>query len=468
MNNEIADLTLKIDVTKIENGLLSLSDEQLDASRRIGSLERVITSLNEAKSFTEGRLMTLEGENKKLRDIIELATNKAVDAIILNHESVLKSICEEDAPKQESLLDVVTVLGSCLRKVENDVTDSQIMIKQWKETYDQAKISNETTYAQLCEYAQKCESLSAELNLKASAITQLEHRVKQEELTNTMSQSLSGDLQRVRRDLSNVMESDAASKRALLSKEQELIYLQAEYDGLQALITDKDSECSQYREAAENLERVLNQFQQQKHSEIEEQTAYLSQEIESLKCQNSILLKEKEKLNDKIEEITKDFRKDISSKNCVISGLQSKLGELRKILEETMGKLNDEFSIDKRVVSHLLVNYIHSIVEQRGDASDIVNVMSRLLNWDKVMMERAGLIRGNLNPVPGGSSSAAAAGKGFLKGVVKTVWGNPSSIKEGCSNGSKPTPTSLAELWVDFLIKEGENGSFEKEGGSHE
>jgi hypothetical protein len=161
----------------------------------------------------------------------------------------------------------------------------------------------------------------------------------------------------------------------------------------------------------------------------------------------------------------------VAVKSNTIASLQSKLGDLRQALEQTMSKINDSNSIDKRVVSHLLVNYVSSVRDRRGDDADIIRVMAGLLNWDASSMRRVGLIDEHDNAAdvqrgPGGSVMLGW-GKSLLSGVGNRILGTPAKGQRPSAAGdtpgrpaataatpAKPTPSNLAHMWVEFLLHE--------------
>jgi hypothetical protein len=223
---------------------------------------------------------------------------------------------------------------------------------------------------------------------------------------------------------------------------------------LRAALQDREEELTTCQRSMSNLQMVLEQFQRSKQREVEEQTLYLQHELDTLRGEFAATESLKQKHRDDLEAASRAHRKEIASKNVAVSGLQSKLTEMKRILEDTASQLSDEHMIDKRVVSHLVVNFVHSVALDRGDADDMLKVMSGLLNWDELTQQRAGLLPGPLNPKRGGHRS-------LVGGLVRSVWGGmrpPAASAGSRGDAAAPgnsEPRSIAELWVDFLIKEG-------------
>ncbi|TYI54905.1 hypothetical protein E1A91_D11G105200v1 [Gossypium mustelinum] len=130
-----------------------------------------------------------------------------------------------------------------------------------------------------------------------------------------------------------------------------------------------------------------------------------------------------------------------------VNKLEEDNGKLRRALEQSMTRLNrmsmdSDYLVDRRIVIKLLVTYF-----QRNHSKEVLDLMVRMLGFSDEDKQRIGV---------------AQHGPG--KGVVRGVLGLPGHLVGGILGGS-PANTqanmasdnqSIADLWVDFLLKETE------------
>ncbi|XP_052480221.1 golgin candidate 3 isoform X1 [Gossypium raimondii] len=130
-----------------------------------------------------------------------------------------------------------------------------------------------------------------------------------------------------------------------------------------------------------------------------------------------------------------------------VNKLEEDNGKLRRALEQSMTRLNrmsmdSDYLVDSRIVIKLLVTYF-----QRNHSKEVLDLMVRMLGFSDEDKQRIGV---------------AQHGPG--KGVVRGVLGLPGHLVGGILGGS-PANTqanmasdnqSIADLWVDFLLKETE------------
>ncbi|KAH1080985.1 hypothetical protein J1N35_020746 [Gossypium stocksii] len=130
-----------------------------------------------------------------------------------------------------------------------------------------------------------------------------------------------------------------------------------------------------------------------------------------------------------------------------VNKLEEDNGKLRRALEQSMTRLNrmsmdTDYLVDRRIVIKLLVTYF-----QRNHSKEVLDLMVRMLGFSDEDKQRIGV---------------AQHGPG--KGVVRGVLGLPGHLVGGILGGSPANSQaytasdnqSIAELWVDFFIKETE------------
>ncbi|TYH43106.1 hypothetical protein ES332_D11G105500v1 [Gossypium tomentosum] len=130
-----------------------------------------------------------------------------------------------------------------------------------------------------------------------------------------------------------------------------------------------------------------------------------------------------------------------------VNKLEEDNGKLRRALEQSMTRLNrmsmdSDYLVDRRIVIKLLVTYF-----QRNHSKEVLDLMVRMLGFSDEGKQRIGV---------------AQHGPG--KGVVRGVLGLPGHLVGGILGGSPANKQanmasdnqSIADLWVDFLLKETE------------
>ncbi|KAK9068323.1 hypothetical protein SSX86_012434 [Deinandra increscens subsp. villosa] len=188
-------------------------------------------------------------------------------------------------------------------------------------------------------------------------------------------------------------------------------------------------------EAKEHLEREL--------ASVREESVRLSERLKEAFQQVETTKQEKEEC---VEKLSQAERLLAEGKGRV-NKLEEDNTKLRRALEQSMTRLNrmsmdSDFSVDRRIVIKLLVTYF-----QRNHSKEVLELMVRMLGFSEEEKQRIGV-----------------AQQGAGKGVVRGVFGLPGRLVGGILGG---TPTenlpnaasdnqSFADMWVDFLLKEGE------------
>ncbi|XWS35844.1 hypothetical protein CRYUN_Cryun20dG0031000 [Craigia yunnanensis] len=130
-----------------------------------------------------------------------------------------------------------------------------------------------------------------------------------------------------------------------------------------------------------------------------------------------------------------------------VNKLEEDNGKLRRALEQSMTRLNrmsmdSDYLVDRRIVIKLLVTYF-----LRNHSKEVLDLMVRMLGFSDEDKQRIGV-----------------AQQGAGKGVVRGVLGLPGRLVGGILGGSSADihanmasdNQSIADLWVDFLLKETE------------
>eukprot|EP00298_Acanthocystis_sp_HF-20_P004202 c14541_g1_i1.p1 GENE.c14541_g1_i1~~c14541_g1_i1.p1 ORF type:complete len:115 (+),score=34.83 c14541_g1_i1:924-1268(+) len=96
------------------------------------------------------------------------------------------------------------------------------------------------------------------------------------------------------------------------------------------------------------------------------------------------------------------------------------INRLDSLLRETMNQLKDSKSVDKQLVNSLIISYI----TKNDQRDEILNVMSKILDWDQNIKSEVGF-----NSQSGWS----------------WLWNS--------DNSRKQMPKNITDLWVSFLLE---------------
>ncbi|EOX95844.1 GRIP-related ARF-binding domain-containing protein 1 isoform 1 [Theobroma cacao] len=188
-------------------------------------------------------------------------------------------------------------------------------------------------------------------------------------------------------------------------------------------------------EAKEHLERDL--------ALAREESAKLSGLLKDADERAELLKREKEEILVKLSQT----ERMLAEGKARVNKLEEDNGKLRRALEQSMTRLNrmsmdSDYLVDRRIVIKLLVTYF-----QRNHSKEVLDLMVRMLGFSDEDKQRIGV-----------------AQQGTGKGVVRGVLGLPGRLVGGILGGSSTDVhanmasdnQSIADLWVDFLLKETE------------
>ncbi|KAI3411221.1 uncharacterized protein J3R85_018272 [Psidium guajava] len=199
-----------------------------------------------------------------------------------------------------------------------------------------------------------------------------------------------------------------------------------------------------------NLQTALGQY----YAEIEakehlardlalarEECARSSELLNNAHKSAEVSRREKEDILDELSQV----ERALVEGNNRVNKLEEDNAKLRRALEQSMTQLNrmsldSDYLVDRRIVIKLLVTYF-----QRNHSKEVLDLMVRMLGFSDEDKQRIGV-----------------AQQGAGKGVVRGVLGIPGRLVGGILGGSSVEAhanmasdnQSIADLWVDFLLKE--------------
>ncbi|KAI3829253.1 hypothetical protein L1987_03371 [Smallanthus sonchifolius] len=383
--------------------------ENAEANDAAVSLKRVVASLEKENA-------DLKMEKNELKVALEVASK----SLFANSNGV-HEVSESFLGKEE--------MESTFQKMEKDLKETVQQrdkalqqlnrLKQHlleKESEDSEKMDEDSKIIE--GLRENNEMLKAQIRHLEKSLNQAVADQEEVKLTNNI------ELQKSKETIDDLNKKVVSLRSMIDVKNVELLNLQTALGQYYAEI-----------EAKEHLERELASAREES-VRITERLKEAFQQVETTK-------QEKEEC---LEKLSQTERLLAEGKGRV-NKLEEDNTKLRRALEQSMTRLNrmsmdSDFSVDRRIVIKLLVTYF-----QRNHSKEVLELMVRMLGFSEEEKQRIGV-----------------AQQGAGKGVVRGVFGLPGRLVGGILGG---TPTenlpnaasdnqSFADMWVDFLLKEGE------------
>ncbi|KAG4169835.1 hypothetical protein ERO13_A12G106100v2 [Gossypium hirsutum] len=396
----------------------SADDTQDNLKRAISTLEKENTRLkmekNELEAALESSRKSLTGkidpnasETLKLDSSGSSSRMKEMELSLQQMEKDLKETCRE----RDKALQELNRLKQHLLEKESE--ESEKMDEDSK-IIEELRESNEYQRAQIARF---------EKALKLAMAGQEEAK-----MTNN------NELQKSKEIIDDLNKKLANCMRTIDAKNVELLNLQTALGQYYAEI-----------EAKEHLERDL--------ALAREESSRLSGLLKDADQQAELSKREKEEILAKLSQT----ERMLAEGKARVNKLEEDNSKLRRALEHSMTRLNrmsmdSDYLVDRRIVIKLLVTYF-----QRNHSKEVLELMVRMLGFSDEDKQRIGI-----------------AQQGTGKGVVRGVLGLPGRLVGGILGGGSadvpasiaPDNQSIADLWVDFLLKETEEREKRAEGAS--
>ncbi|KAG5469552.1 hypothetical protein LSCM1_02775 [Leishmania martiniquensis] len=454
----------------------------------VSSADLSVTVLTQVKNELAAKVQTLEGTMDQLRRMtVGTLVRLGVDLEHILHERHPQSgtdeercarhdDAEDDGSKNKDrgragavaelpLLQLFSLLTAECLEQHSLVLRAERVQQEWEQTYAQARHVNDSLNQQMADAWSIIGKLREELSVKEEATRQMQARVESGDahLVETQEQVAVAmhELQTLREEREGWAARLRQSESGVESQAKTVSSLQEELHALQEMLQGKEEELQASLQSMENLQVVLDRFQENRRQEVEALTLESQVEVEELKKQLSASLQINDQHASEVAGLHESFEQQMAAKDAEVTTMHRKLAEVRKALEKTTSRHMDssETSIDKRVVSQLLAKCMHAFLEQRREAEDMLKVLSGLLDWDEATQELVGLLPGPNNPLPLGSrSSQGGSGRRSLfrwlrSGTNSSVPQSAVTSTDGTAGTSK---AGLAAMWVEFLLKESE------------
>nr|KAJ3419049.1 hypothetical protein HK105_007467 [Polyrhizophydium stewartii] len=193
-----------------------------------------------------------------------------------------------------------------------------------------------------------------------------------------------------------------------------------------------------------NLQRVLEQFEASKESEIasaieliERKLATANKELDRYRDRAEKAEGELANLSDRAR-TSSSLESELQEKNVLIGKLRHDLVQVQTHLAEAMRRMRSggaDENVDRKLIANLIIGFLSA---NRGDSKrfEILSLISNVLRFTDEEKYKVGLVR-----APGAASAGAQRGDG---------------------SGSAGAGESFMDMWIGFLLKESSN-----EGGPH-
>mmetsp|Transcript_29466 Transcript_29466/g.47575 ORF Transcript_29466/g.47575 Transcript_29466/m.47575 type:complete len:539 (-) Transcript_29466:128-1744(-) len=213
---------------------------------------------------------------------------------------------------------------------------------------------------------------------------------------------------------------------------QSINQLKSEVERLRGCLNEKEIESQRNAKAAENLQRVLDEFQADYEISVKGEMVRLKEMVALTEKENAELKSRCRTVSqslDQLQDQLSTLQAEAEARSKEANSSRNEALSFRRALEESMQRLNSLVQseanlVDKRLVSKLFVTYFERDSRTR---QDVLALMAKILQFSDDEKVRVGL----MNP---------------------TWWtGSP-------GKGQPSGQESLTEMWVDFLLRESDQG----------
>ncbi|EGC33555.1 hypothetical protein DICPUDRAFT_98533 [Dictyostelium purpureum] len=401
----------------------------------------ITTNNNKSKDTHQDDAFLLEQINKHKEDY-----QNQISSLQELHQEKLYSLTQKNEQLEEKLLS----LEELNSKLENEQTQLKTMIdnlknqnnnytqniKELNENIESLKIQPTTSNDQSKKDDTSADSeqiniLKEQINKSNKELSRLrQHLIDMEEQHTTIDLENEEKISNLEKELKKSMEHNINSS-----------LMNDQINKLKNDAIEKDELIRQAHVQINNLNNVLEQFQAEQEAVIRTEVIHLEEKLKESLSEIEDLKKDKEEyilLQKKYQDAQSQIQilyQDIQNKTLEYIKLKEDIEPLKAAFDKNILRLGDmclqeQESVDKRVVSKLLLNYF------RGNKkAEILELIAKILNFSESEKISIGLTKRNqwslIPPFFGGNKEQAG------------------------EDGDKP----LAEMWIEFLLKEasGEN-----------
>lgn len=373
-------------------------------------------------------------------------------------------LSEEEESQCDNACDVVQKLAKKFLELVESTDHTRVVQREREKSFQKARDMNVSLQHQISEAWQTIGELREAASIKTQEVKQCEEKIHDQERCCEHLQSIVATLQQQ-------MESNEHATRG--GEGASAVHLQQELDEVRQQLETKNRELYLSHCSEENLQHTLEAFKKEKDEAIARHTNPLQLEIEELRQRNEQSATTDESHCRELTALRAAHEEEMEEKNRELTSLHMRLAEVRRRLgngplaattpSASATEQNGPSGVDKELLAQVLSNFIHAFVEKRPEASEMLKVMSGLLNWDDAMQQKVGLLPGPANPIappePAGLRSRLLTGWRKRGTASSTPDRRPPVLQPPAGPASQgKRQGSLATAWVDFLISESSAG----------
>ncbi|KYR00803.1 hypothetical protein DLAC_02856 [Tieghemostelium lacteum] len=422
-------LMLKDQIKDLEKRLLEFEEREVNISREfrviltekeqeITKMKVIIENLKSEASTSKLLLVdTSENGNGRIDDSSAIDSNGHVHKLN-QHENDIIELQKLHEEKYQNIKESYERLKETNEKLLLEKDQQNVIINNLKQTITEGNNSNSNDKSQkeLSRLRQHLMDIEEQ-----HTIADLENQEKVDKLNEEI------------RQLTLIKEQNKAAKEQLVSLQKELIEKQE-------VIRENTEELKKSNTTLINLNNCLEQFQAEQELTIKRELVGLNQKLELsnkelVNVQNQLLEMSQfqQKYYTNLETI-KQLEFQVESKILDYKKLQSDIEPLKAAFDKNILRLGDmclqeQESVDKRVVSKLFLTYL-SKGSSASKKTEILELISKILNFSESEKTMIGLKKQQWSLLPN-----------FLGGGSE----NPSS---------DATEKPITEMWIEFLLKE--------------
>lgn len=442
------------------SSVLASMRELLDVSEDgdvVACVARLIEDCHSAQKQAASIAAAYEQSQEELGELSQVhAALKAQYKSVVDQIATLQSDCRAAFANEEKSAQQVTTLRQQVEELQ-----SRLSSVGKRDSSSTSRVRElERDVADLQDELQDKAAIIKELNAQIEARTkaQLELESRQEVWVGQAQRDtaqLTEQVARLRRELqmavaerdtrvNEMQEKMRAQRDALRQAQLDLDAaeaLAADYAALQKALDAKTSECDAQAQAMDNLQMVLDQFQSQSRDEVDqlrvelrEQKAVAEEGRRALDDLSAVTSSLRE-AEDNIGQLEERLR---SSRKYALQ-VENDNATLRHAMQQTIDRIrnfsSDENLVDRRLVNKLLVTFL-----EKKASDEVLNLMIRMLGFTD---DQKRLILQSQRPRS-------------LLGSFSSLIPKPYDADEyDASPPRNPAETqNLADLWVNFLLKE--------------
>ncbi|KAJ8705906.1 hypothetical protein PYW07_010683 [Mythimna separata] len=439
----------------------------------------------EYKSIIDGAM----NEKTELINLINLKHNESIqyhneiqrlNHVILEHTNEYKKVIEE---KDKLIQSTAMNCSNCenLKMTLKEKDGIIISLNQNITDFERVKSELVTATETVANLTERCENLQKNLTVQIENVKKLTAENSQ---LSEQEQNSTKELERLRRHL---VETEENYTQELMASEQKLTECQArlhqveerakqtstvytsnsiranqevetyrnqikllekQREDVQARLGEAEDARERSEAALTNLQVVLEQFQLDKERDTHAATEKIRNKMEEVKRENQSLQSEISRLNAKLEEALAGLQAasrlgdQVETKRAEINDLKEQVRTLQTSVAAAEERYynaisNQQDKVDKNLVKNLVINYVMTAGGNTTNKTQVLRVLSTVLDFNQQECERLGLSRSTAVP-----DSLAAEFVRFLQNESRPRAPLPNMMTLAQGNGSRSTTPS--------------------------